>query len=74
MRMRLPNACETRPFECTGLDYIGAFGWFSDGRLAALQHGVPLDVIRKALMRDSHGRASSPLGVALDLIAEGRLP
>jgi hypothetical protein len=100
MRMRLPNACETRPFECTGLDYIGAFGWFSDGRLAevfignskagshsdstakdaavvasiALQHGVPLDVIRKALMRDSHGRASSSLGVALDLIAEGRLP
>jgi ribonucleoside-diphosphate reductase alpha chain len=36
----------------------------------ALQHGVPLDVIRKALMRDSHGRASSPLGVALDLLAK----
>ena len=37
----------------------------------ALQHGVPLDVIRKALLRDSHGRPSSPLGVAFDLIAEG---
>jgi hypothetical protein len=37
----------------------------------ALQHGVPLDVIRKALLRDPRGTASSPLGVALDLIAEG---
>jgi len=36
----------------------------------ALQFGVPLDVIRKALLRDSHGRASSPLGVLLDLLAE----
>jgi hypothetical protein len=35
-----------------------------------LQHGVPVDVIRKALLRDSRGRASSP-GVALDLIAGG---
>jgi ribonucleoside-diphosphate reductase alpha chain len=35
----------------------------------ALQYGAPLDVIRKALMRDPQGRASSPLGVALDLIA-----
>ena len=37
----------------------------------ALQYGVPLDVIRKALLRDSRGTASSPLGVALDIIAEG---
>lgn len=35
----------------------------------ALQHGVPLDVIRKALLRDSHGRPSSPLGCALDAVA-----
>jgi hypothetical protein len=35
----------------------------------ALQTGVPVDVIRKALLRDSRGRPSSPLGVALDLIA-----
>jgi hypothetical protein len=35
----------------------------------ALQHGVPIDVIRHALLRDSRGQASSPLGVALDLIA-----
>jgi len=35
----------------------------------ALQYGVPLDVIRHALMRDSQGHASGPLGVALDLIA-----
>jgi hypothetical protein len=34
----------------------------------ALQHGVPVDVIRRALMRDPEGRASSPLGRVLDLI------
>jgi hypothetical protein len=36
----------------------------------ALQHGVPVEVIRKALLRDSRGAASSPLGVALDIVAE----
>ena len=36
----------------------------------ALQHGVPLECIRRALMRDSHGRASSPLGTALDLLTK----
>jgi hypothetical protein len=36
----------------------------------ALQYGVPVEVIRKALMRDAQGRASGPLGVALDRIAE----
>jgi hypothetical protein len=35
----------------------------------ALQYGVPLEVIRKALMRDSANRPNGPLGVALDLIA-----
>ena len=35
----------------------------------ALQYGVPVDVIRHALLRDARGVASSPLGVALDLIA-----
>jgi hypothetical protein len=40
----------------------------------ALQYGAPIDVIRKALMRDARGRASGPLGAALDRIAddEGR--
>jgi hypothetical protein len=38
----------------------------------ALQHGVPLEVIRKSLMRDSRGRARTPLGAALDLIAADR--
>jgi hypothetical protein len=38
----------------------------------ALQHGVPLETIRRALLRDPRGVASSPLGAALDLIvAEG---
>jgi hypothetical protein len=35
----------------------------------ALQHGVPLEVIRKALLRDSEGQASTPLGAAIDAIA-----
>ena len=35
----------------------------------ALQYGVPLEVIRKALMRDSQGRPNGPLGVALDMLA-----
>jgi hypothetical protein len=35
----------------------------------ALQHGVPVGVIRKALLRDARGIASSPLGLALDRLA-----
>jgi hypothetical protein len=38
----------------------------------ALQYGVPVETIRHALLRDGHGVASSPLGMALDLIAESR--
>jgi hypothetical protein len=38
----------------------------------ALQHGVPLETIRRALLRDANGWASSPLGVALDHIAGER--
>ena len=37
----------------------------------ALQHGISVDVIRKALLRDPRGRAASPLGVALDLLTGG---
>jgi hypothetical protein len=32
--------------------------------------GADIETIRKALCRDSHGRASGPLGAALDRIAE----
>ena len=35
-----------------------------------LQHGVPLETIRRALMRDARGAASGLLGVALDMIAQ----
>jgi hypothetical protein len=35
----------------------------------ALQYGAPLEVIRKALLRDSRGDPSTPLGSALDIIA-----
>jgi ribonucleoside-diphosphate reductase alpha chain len=35
----------------------------------AVQHGADPELIRRALCRDSLGRANGPLGVALDLIA-----
>jgi hypothetical protein len=35
----------------------------------ALQHGADIDAIRKALCRDSAGRALGPVGAALDLLA-----
>ena len=34
----------------------------------AVQHGADPHAIRRALCRDSHGRASGPLGAALDLL------
>jgi hypothetical protein len=36
----------------------------------ALQFGCPLEVLRRALLRDAHGRPSTPLGAAVDLIAQ----
>ena len=38
----------------------------------ALQHGADIEAIRRALCRDSSGRALGPIGEALDLIA--RMP
>jgi ribonucleoside-diphosphate reductase alpha chain len=35
----------------------------------ALQHGADLETLRRALSRDSHGRASGPLGAVLDAVA-----
>jgi hypothetical protein len=35
----------------------------------ALQYGADVETIRKALCRDTRGRASGPLGTALDRIA-----
>jgi ribonucleoside-diphosphate reductase alpha chain len=35
----------------------------------AMQHGCSLDALRRAVLRDPQGLASTPLGVALDLIA-----
>jgi hypothetical protein len=40
----------------------------------AVQHGADPEVIRQALCRDSHGRASGPLGAALDRIAAEAQP
>jgi hypothetical protein len=36
----------------------------------ALQHGVPVETLCRALLRNGEGIASGPLGVALDHIAE----
>jgi hypothetical protein len=36
----------------------------------ALQYGVPLGVLRHALLRDSRGQPSGPLGLVLDKLAE----
>lgn len=35
----------------------------------ALQHGVDVETIRRALLRDPRGAPSTPLGAALDIIA-----
>jgi ribonucleoside-diphosphate reductase alpha chain len=42
----------------------------------ALQHGADIEAIRRALCRDSQGRALGPIGAALDLLAadEGDTP
>ena len=36
----------------------------------ALQFGTPFETIRRALSRDSHGRATGPLEAALDRIGD----
>ena len=38
----------------------------------ALQHNVPVEVIRKALLRNCDGSGSGPLTVALDIITGKR--
>jgi hypothetical protein len=40
----------------------------------ALQHGADLATIQRALCRDSQGRASGPLGAALDIIMGSTAP
>jgi hypothetical protein len=40
----------------------------------ALQHGADIDAIRKALCRNSQGRALGPVGAALDVLAAGAQP
>jgi hypothetical protein len=40
----------------------------------ALQHGADAEAIRKALSRDSQGRASGPLGLALDTVLGAKQP
>ena len=47
----------------------------SDAAIAAslaLQFGCPAEVLRRALARDSRGRATGPLGAALDALTEAQ--
>jgi len=37
----------------------------------ALQHGVPLDTIARALTRDGQGQPQTVVGVIVDMISEG---
>ena len=81
MRRRLParRAAATFSFTCNELLYTATVGRFSDGKLAEIflsntkagshSDSAARDSIRHALLRDSHGRAASPLGVALDRLA-----
>jgi len=39
----------------------------------ALQFGCPLETLQHALLRDSHGRPSTPLGAAIDIVAGRQL-
>src|SRR5262249_9270245 len=75
--------------ELHGLRYTASASYFADGRPAeiflpnardsavaaslALQHGCPLEMLRRAVLRDPQGRPATPLGAAIDRIAdEGR--
>ena len=40
----------------------------------AVQHGADPETIRRALCRDNHGRASGPLGTALDILQAKEQP
>jgi ribonucleoside-diphosphate reductase alpha chain len=45
----------------------------SDSAIAAslaLQYGCPAETLRRALSRDGRGKATGPLGVALDVLIE----
>ena len=48
--------------------------WARDSAIVAslaLQSGVDIDVLRRALSRDDHGAPATPLAALLDLLAEG---
>jgi len=38
----------------------------------ALRHGVPLEAIRRRVLRDAEGRALTPLGAMIDSPCQGR--
>ncbi len=77
-RERLPNRrpAENREIEQQGQPFKPGSQSDCNARDAAvaaslaLQYGCPLQVLQRALLRDSQGRPSTPLGTAIDAIAE----
>ena len=78
----MPNRrlSENVTFELDGLRFTATISRYPDGRIAdardaaivlsfALQYGADVEDIRRALCRDSAGKALGPLGAALDLLA-----
>jgi hypothetical protein len=64
-RNRLSNnrrLAETFEIEVAGLRYTATVGRFSDGHIGEV-------FLQRALLRDSHGCPSTPLGAAIDAIA-----
>jgi hypothetical protein len=80
MREHLPSrrASTTFDFECADLRYVCSYSCYADGRIGELFLGnhksnsaadtSAREVVRRALCRDSNGKANSPLGTALDFI------
>ena len=71
---RFPEGgCVAEIFLCNNKSGSQADSNVRDAAVAAslaFQYGCPLDVLRNALLHDLRGKAATPLGVALDLVAE----
>jgi len=83
-RLPSRRASTTFDFECADLRYVCSYSCYADGRIGelflgnhrdaaitfsiAVQHGADPEAVRCALCRDSNGKASGPLGTALDFI------
>jgi len=70
---RLPNGNVGEIFIQNSKPGSTSDSYMRDAAIAAslaLQHGCPLETLRRALLRDPRGNPSTPLGRALDLVSE----